>query len=82
VSGSAQVTAADGSVTTVSVLAVRLFGVWTGATQVTNPAKGINVLGTVLSRTGLTAGGADTVTGTFTTGRPVRTITWTITDLV
>jgi hypothetical protein len=82
VSGTAQIAGTDGSVTTVTVLAVRVLGVWTGATQVTNPAKRVNVLGTMLSRNGISAAGPNAVTGTFTTGRPVRTITWTITDIV
>ena len=80
--GTAVVMSPSGTRTTVSVAAFKVFGVWAGATSVSDPAKNINVNATLLAKSGLTAVGAKGLTGTFTSQRPTRTVTWTITDLV
>jgi hypothetical protein len=81
VTGIAVVKTPSGTDTTVSVVVVKLLGSWVGGTSVVDSAQGINVTGTTLSKTSVAAVGSNGVTGTFTSKRPTRTITWTIADL-
>ncbi|MGE0140789.1 MAG: SGNH/GDSL hydrolase family protein [Ilumatobacteraceae bacterium] len=82
ISGSARMLGTSGRQVTVSIAAVRLFGVWVGAMSVNDPGARVNVVASTLARNSVVAAGTDGVTGTFTTTRPARTITFTIRDLV
>ncbi len=81
VSGTATYTRTNGNRVTVTILVVRIAGVWIGAINVNDPSARVNVSAGTLSRSGVTAVGSNGATGQFTTGgRPNRTINWTVTD--
>ena len=82
VNGSATLLGPSGRPVTVTIVSVKLLGVWIGATTVSDPVARVNVVAGTLSRNGITTVGSDGATGTFTAAGPARTVTWTVRDLV
>lgn len=82
VNGTAGLAGPAGGTTTVTFYLVRLMGYWVGGLSVSDPNRGLNASAFSMSRTGVTAVGADGLTGTFTSSQPRQTLIWTVMDRI